>query len=87
MVISSGEKPFAFTHRNDLHTIPVEASDYEVNLHGGFAVDKRINHGQIYYGMPKYSILRIDPDMKKQELIPLPDKLKPLNFHMIYEHL
>jgi hypothetical protein len=31
--------------------------------------------------MPGCGILRVDPDLSRQELIELPDKLKPLNFH------
>ena len=55
--------------------------DCEVKLHGGFAADKRADFGHLYYGMPECGILRIDPDLKRQELILLPDKLKPMNFH------
>jgi hypothetical protein len=77
----SGDTPFQFIHRKDLHVLPGDAMDSEVNLHGGFATDLRANFGHLYYGMPEYGILRIDPDLKKQELIQLPDRLKPMNFH------
>jgi hypothetical protein len=75
----SGEAPFAFIHREDLRALPGEASESEVNLHGMFAADRR--SGYLYYGMPGCGILRIDPDLKRQEVIPLPDRLRPLNFH------
>ena len=77
----SGEAPFEFAHRSDLHVLPGSALEFEVNLHGGFAADKRDGFGQLYYGMPGYGILRIDPDLTRQALIPLPDALKPMNFH------
>jgi hypothetical protein len=77
----SGEAPFVFVHRNDLHVLPSQVLDCEVNLHGGFAEDKRPGQGQLYYGMPGSGILRIDPDLSRQELIELPEKLRPLNFH------
>lgn len=77
----SGNPPFEFIHRNDLHVLPGNVLDCEVDLHGGFAVDKRAGFGQIYYGMPNCGILRIEPDLTRQELIQLPENLKPLNFH------
>ncbi len=78
---TSGSEPFAFAYRDDLRTVPTEALDCEVNLHGTFDTDERADMGHIYYGMPGCGILRIDPDLKKQELIQLSDNLKPMNFH------
>lgn len=78
---TSGSAPYTFAYRDDLHTVPAIAQGCEVDLHGGFAIDSRPNMGHIYYGMPGCGILRIDPDLKKQALIDLPDKLKPMNFH------
>lgn len=80
-VKSSGDTPFQFVHREDLHVLPGGVLENEVKLHGGFAVDKRGGFGQLYYGMPGSGILRIDPDLSRQELIELPDQLKPMNFH------
>ena len=77
----SGDAPFIFSHRDDLHMLPATTLDYEVNLHGGFAVDKRDGFGPLYYGMPGCGLLRIEADLKRQSLIPLPDKLQPMNFH------
>ncbi len=80
-VKKSGQEPFVFTHREDLHNLPTAALPQEVNLHGGFAVDDRSGYGEIYYGMPGCGIMRIDPDLGKQEIIGLPDNLTPVNFH------
>ena len=77
----SGQKPFAFAHRADLYSLPTAAQAQEVNLHGGFAVDPRPGQGQIYYGMPGCGILRVDPDLQRQEIIRLPNNLGDLNFH------
>lgn len=77
----SGQPPFVFEHRPDLYTLPPDVRDAEVNLHGGFAVDHRQGYGQIYYGMPGHGILRVESDLSRQELIPLPDHLAPMNFH------
>jgi hypothetical protein len=70
-----------FTHRKDLSVLPSGAREQEVNLHGGFAIDDRPGHGHIYYGMPGAGIMRIDPDLQKQEIIGLPDELTHVNFH------
>ncbi len=78
---TSGQDPFVFAHREDLSTLPLAAREQEVNLHGGFAIDARSDFGHIYYGMPGVGIMRIDPDLGKQEVIGLPDTLGPLNFH------
>lgn len=77
----SGHEPFVFAHREDLYNLPGAVRPHEVDLHGGFAIDSREGYGQIYYGMPGCGILRIDADLQKQELIKLPDELRPLNFH------
>jgi hypothetical protein len=77
----SGQAPFVFTNRPDLLTLPPAARDYEVKLHGGFAVDSRPSYGQIYYGMPGCGIMRVAADLQHQEIIRLPDELRPLNFH------
>ena len=77
----SGDAPFEFIHRPDYHVLPGQALASEVNLHGGFSADPRPDFGQLYYGMPGCGILRIDPDLKGQTLIQLPEKLQPMNFH------
>ncbi len=79
--LRSGSAPFEFVHRADLHVLPSSVLQNEVNLHGGFASDQRANFGQLYYGMPGSGILRISADLTRQELIRLPEKLQPLNFH------
>jgi len=80
-VKTSGQEPFVFAQRGDLYNLPSAAREQEVNLHGGFAVDDRDGYGQIYYGMPGCGIMRVDADLRKQEIISLPDELTPLNFH------
>ena len=47
-------------HREDLSKLPLTTKDYEVNLHGGFAIDQ-LNGGQIYYGMPGCGAMRVGP--------------------------
>ena len=80
-MMRSGNPPFEFVYREDLHQLPGGVLASEVKLHGGFAADRRAGFGQLYYGMPECGILRIDPDLTRQELIALPEKLKPMNFH------
>ena len=80
-VKTSGQGSFVFKHREELSNLPPAARESEVNLHGGFAVDTRDGYGQVYYGMPGTGIMRVDADLQRQEIIALPDELKPLNFH------
>lgn len=77
----SGNALFEFVVRDDLHTLPDRATECEINLHGGFAADKRAGFGQLYYSMPGCGILRIDPGLRKQELLPLPEHLQAMNYH------
>jgi hypothetical protein len=77
---TSGQAPFVFAYCEDLHTVPEKAASCEVDLHGGFAVDRETG-GNIYYGMPGCGLMRISPDLNSQEIIELPPDLKPLNFH------
>ena len=78
---TSGQSPFAFAHREDLHALPDSAVSCEVALHGGFAVDREEAAGHIYYGMPGCGLMRINPDLNTQDVIELPSDLKPINFH------
>jgi hypothetical protein len=79
----SGQAPFEFTYCRDLHTLPAPALDHEANLHGGFALDGRPDFGHVYFGMPGLGLLRVDPDLRRQELIKLSAALTPLNFHSV----
>lgn len=78
---TSGQAPFAFAYRADLRAVPPAAHEFEVNLHGGFAVDKRPGRGQVFYGMPGCGLMRVSPDLSRQEIIALPPELTPVNFH------
>lgn len=77
----SGQAPFVFSHREELRDLPQAALALEKGLHGGFAVDKRSGYGQIYYGMAGCGLLRVSADLTMQEIIDLPENLKPVNFH------
>ena len=78
---TSGQGQFVFAHREELSNLPTSAREFEVDLHGAFAIDDREGYGQIYYGMPGCGIMRVDADLQRQEIISLPDELAPLNFH------
>jgi len=77
---TSGQGPFIFTLREDLCNLTQSAKKHEVDLHGGFAIDSQ-KDGHIYYGMPGYGIMKIEPDLSKQDVISLPNELAPINFH------
>jgi hypothetical protein len=77
----SGQGDFKFALRDDMYSLPSAAKENEVKLHGGFAIDNRPDKGQVYYGMPGNGIMRVESDLKSQEIIPLPDNLGELNYH------
>ena len=77
----SGQEPFEFIYREDLRSLPDAALAHEVKLHGGFAVDKRPGHGEVYYGMPGAGVMRISADMTTQEIIEVSADLVDVNFH------
>jgi len=79
--MKSGTSPFEFIHRDDLHVLPEQAIEHEANLHTMFAIDKREGFGHIYYGLPDVGIIRIDADLQRQEIIPVPQQFKSMNFH------
>lgn len=82
MSTTAGESaPLRFIHRPELRGLPDAALAHEIHLHGGFAVDKRDGFGQLYYGMPGTGIMRVAPDLSGQDIIELPDRLRPMNFH------
>jgi len=78
---TTGQGSFVFVHNEDLRTVPESALSVEINLHGGFAVDKRPSEGAAYYGMPGRGLIRVSPDLSQQQVIDIPDDLRPLNFH------
>jgi hypothetical protein len=78
---NSGQGGFVFVLRDDLDRLPIQAKQFEINLHGGFAVDSRPGFGQIYYNMPGCGMIRIEPDLQLQSIIRLTDELKNMNFH------
>ena len=77
---TSGQGSFVFSLCENLYTLPSQALPCEVDLHGGFAVDRETG-GYIYYGMPGCGLMRISPDLTSQDIIDLPSDLKPINFH------
>ena len=77
----SGQAGFAFKYCEDLRNLPPKTLVFEEKLHGGFAIDRRPDHGHIYYGMPGCGLLRGSPDLTRQELLELPSDLTSINFH------
>jgi len=79
----SGQSPFQFTYRRDLHNLPTEAIDFEINLHTTFTQDCRDGFGAIYYGMHGYGLIRIESDLQTQSRIDLPEIIQAYNLHSV----
>ena len=81
MSTTSGTAPYRFSYLPDLHALPPETQADEIKLHGTFADDRRPGQGQAYYGIEGQGLIRIDPDMRQQTRIVLPEPLQSLNIH------
>ena len=77
----SGQGGFEFSHRPDLRVLPKSSGKCEVDLHGGFAVDKRPGQGEVYYGMPGCGVIRVSADLTTHEILDIPPALRLTNFH------
>lgn len=81
MIQKSGSNKFTFIHREDLYTLPDEVLAYETDLHTMFTRDTREGYRHIYYSLAQVGIIKISPDMQKQDIISIPNHLKIINFH------
>ena len=78
---TTGQEPFMFTYREELRNMPQEALPFEERLHGTFAIDKECNSSHIYYGLEGCGLLRVTPDLTRQDVIKLPAEFDAVNFH------
>ena len=81
MALFSGSPPYRFTHRDDLHSVPSFAHQFELRVHGSFAKDRRQGFGELYYGIPKLGLMRVANDLRTQTFIKLPETVGQFNFH------
>jgi len=61
--------------------LPKEARDVLVHAHGGFAVDRREGHGEIYFALPGAGIIKVSRDLKRAEMVPTNEEVRNTNLH------
>lgn len=61
--------------------LPQEAQNVLVHAHGGFAVDRRADHGEIYFALPGAGIIQVSRDLKKATMIETDEAVRNTNLH------
>ncbi len=61
--------------------LPKEALGVLIKAHGGFAVDRREGHGEVYFALPGAGILQVSPDLKQCTIIPTDAAVRDTNMH------
>ncbi len=61
--------------------LPEPAQEALPRAHGGFAVDRREGHGEVYFALPKAGIVKLSADLEEAELVETPEVMKGINLH------
>lgn len=61
--------------------LPAEAVKVLKDAHGGFAVDRRNGHGEIYFGLPGAGIIKLSGDLKTATLLDTTPEVRDTNLH------
>jgi hypothetical protein len=77
----SGQGSMRFRVLATASELPEAAIKVLTNAHGGFAVDRRERHGEVYFALPGAGILRISSDLKTIDLLDTSPKMKDVNLH------
>lgn len=78
-VSGQGGLTFRVLHTRDI--LPEAAQAVLEKAHGGFAVDRRDGHGEVYFALPGAGIIRLGSDLSSAELLPTDEAMKGLNMH------
>lgn len=78
-VTGQGDLTFKLLYRSD--HLPAEAVAVLKKAHGGFAVDRRPDRGEVYFALPGAGIIEISGDMKKTKMIATAPAMKDTNLH------
>ena len=79
---TTGQGALKFKVLRTSQDLPKDVKDEHLKAaHGGFAVDRREGHGEIYFSLPNFGILRISADLKSIEAIPTNHPVKSNNMH------
>jgi len=77
----SGQGKFKFRVLYTSDHLPLEAQEVLKDAHGGFAIDRREDHGEIYFALPGAGIIQISGDLKTTRMVETPPEMKDTNMH------
>lgn len=78
-VTGQGNLRFRLLHTRGL--LPVEALAVLERAHGGFAVDRRSDRGEVYFALPGAGIIQLSRDLRTARLLDTHPAMKDLNMH------
>lgn len=78
---ASGQGRYRFRVLYTSAHLPAEAQKVLKAAHGGFAVDRRPDRGEIYFALPGAGLIEISADLAKTRLIDTPPELRETNLH------
>jgi hypothetical protein len=79
--LRSGQGRFRFQVAFRSEQLPDSANKVLKLAHGGFAVDRRADHGETYFALPGAGILRVSSDFKRVSLLPTAEIMRKQNMH------
>lgn len=77
----SGQGKYKFKVLKTRDILPEKAIEVLEKAHGGFAVDRRPDKGQIYFALPGAGILRIENDFSQAQLLDTDESMSQTNMH------
>ena len=79
--LTSGQGKYKFKVAYRGSHLPEEAQKVLEKAHGGFAVDRSENRGEIYFALPGAGIIQISADMSETRMLATDPAMKPHNMH------
>lgn len=78
-VSGQGKYQFKVAYRGS--HLPQEAQAVLEKAHGGFAIDRRDGHGEVYFALPGAGIIQVSSDLSATRMLATGEEMKPHNMH------
>ena len=80
-VKTSGQGAYTFRVFQTNDILDATVNENLVKAHGGFAVDRREGHGEVYFAIPGAGIIRVDAALDSTELLDTPNRMVRMPLH------
>ncbi len=77
----TGQGNMTFRVLHDRSKLPPEAQAVLKAAHGGFAVDRRADKGEVYFALPGAGIIQLSRDLSNARMLPTNDAMRNTNMH------